>query len=304
MSKTSPATHTPALTAELTLSGGTNTGTRTDAESLGRLITHLAEAAKALSNALAENRYEDSKDQNGRPTRRKVRVQPLQLEGNFTAQADQALSFTLCTPEPQAGTLPGVLEEQLPLDDFPEDTIEAQALRTIMRVLTRASEEDHPDTDDLLDTLETASVREYVRRAVAITQHNDWDITGTLRQTHREDEPITFTSRGRAHLAEALKADRIGKYQARLRGTIDGHKNSNNTIYFRPKNLAASWSMTAATDRLYAEAARISLDLQNQVDLTIEFEPKIDRQGNPTERVIRRIVALHEVEKVQMEPLF
>lgn len=304
MSNTSQVNQASALTADLTLSGGTNTGTRTDAESLGRLITHLAEATKALSNALAENRYEDSKDQNGRPTRRKVRVHPLQIEGNFTAETGQALTFTLCAPEPQAGALPGVLENQLPLDDFPEDTIESQALRTIMRVLTRASEEDQPDTDDLLDSLETASVREYVRRAVAITQHNDWNISGTMRQPHREDEPITFTGRGRTHLAEALKADRIGKYQARLRGTIDGHKNSNNTIYFRPKNLAASWSMAAATDLLYAEAARISLDLQNQVDLTIEFEPKIDRQGNPTERVIRRIIALHEVEKVQMDPLF
>lgn len=307
--KTSTTSHTEssaALAVVLTLTGENIQAQQADAETVGKFITHIAEATRAMSNAVAEARYEDSKDQNGRATKRKVRVQPLQLEGGLNVGEDGVLGLTFRAPEAQpAQQMKGGVEEHLPLEDLAEDTIESEALRTIFSVFTEASTKDSVDAEELVETLETPSARESVRRAIAVLAHQGWEVKGEAHQQNRPSETFVLNSRGQEQLVAALKADLIGRYQARLRGTIDGHKNSNNTIYFRPKNLSASWSMTAASEALYVEAARISLDAQNQVDLTIEFEPKMDREGNPTDRTVRRIIALHPVvEGAQPDPLF
>lgn len=295
-----------ALAVRLNLSGGAIAESRADAEAIGKFIAHIAEATKAISNAVAESRYEDSRDNNGRATKRKVKVQPLQLEGAVETGHDGAVQLTFRAPDAQpASKMTGGVEEHLPLEDLAEDTIESEALRTIFSAFTFASSHDSIDAEELVETFETPTAREAVRRAVTVLHHNGWEMTGEAQQANHAPDAITFNARGQARLADALKADLIGKYQARLRGTIDGHKNSNNTIYFRPKNASTSWSMTAATDALYLAAARTSLDAQNQVDLTIEFEPKTDREGNPTDRIVRRIIALDNVaEKEMTEPLF
>ncbi len=283
-----------ALAVQLRISGGTAEGNHTDAEALGRFITHIAEAARAISHAVAEDRYEESRDSSGRATKRKVKTRAVQLQELAAPQGRVSLIFR--APELDgAGQLGNAMEEHLPLEDFPEDTIEAEALRAIFRAFTLASAADEVDPDALVEPLQTPGAREAVRKAVAVVSHNGWQLGGTISQANRADEALSLTSRGGARLIDALKADLIGKYRAPLRGTIDGHKNSNNTIYFRPKNAPQSWSTIAATDVIYAEAARISLDIENQVDLTLEFEPKADREGNPTERVVRRIVSIDKV---------
>ena len=304
--KNARTAETAALAVHLNLAGGAISDSRADAEAIGKFIAHIAEATKAISNAVAETRYEDSRDSNGRATKRKVKVQPLQLEGSLETAKDGGVQLTFRAPEPQpTSKMTGGVEEHLPLEDLVEDTIESEALRTIFAAFTSASTHDAVDAEELVETLETPTAREAVRRAVTVLHHNGWELTGEARQASHAPDAISFNARGQARLADALKADLIGKYQARLRGTIDGHKNSNNTIYFRPKNASTSWSMTAASDALYLEAARTSLDPQNQVDLTIEFEPKVDRDGNPTDRIVRRIIALSAVQDGGAEePLF
>lgn len=289
-----PGGQSTALAVELRITGGNTNGALTEAEAYGKFITHIAEATKALGNAVAETRFEESKDAHGRATKRRVRIQPLLIEPATNGNDAVHITFRAPEPLPHHELTVGV-EEQLPLADFPEDTIESEALRTIFRVFTAASESDSVDSEELLEPLETPAVRESVRRAVTVAQHNGWELEGSAAQLHRADEQIKLTTRGQARMADALRTDLIGKYRAPLRGTIDGHKNSNNTIYFRAAHATQSWSTEAATDVLYAEAARISLDVQNQVELTIEFEPKPDKDGNPTERVIRRIVSIDKV---------
>lgn len=288
--------------ARITLTGGTITAASAEAEALGKFITHIAEATRALSHAMAEDRYEDSHDAHGRATKRKVKTQPILLEG---IEAGNQLSLVFRAPQPlPQQQLAGGVEDQLPLDDLAENTIESEALRTVFATFSRASAGDAIDAEELLEPLETPTVREAVRRAVAVLHHNGWQVRGSIEQKNRAPEQVILSARGLARLEDALKADLIGKYRAQLRGTIDGHKNSNNTIYFRPKNAAQSWSTVAATDVIFAEAARISLDVQNTVDITVEFEPKPDKQGNPTERVVKRIVSIDKVHLGQGARLF
>ncbi|QRZ61362.1 hypothetical protein [Rothia sp. ZJ932] len=288
--------------ARITLSGATITANSAEAEALGKFITHIAEAARALSHAMSEDRYEDSRDAHGRATKRKVKTQPILLEG---IEAGKQLSLVFRAPQPlPQQQLTGGVEEHLPLEELAENTIESEALRTVFATFSRASASDAIDTEELLEPLETPTVREAVRRAVAVLHHQGWQVRGSIEQKNRVREDVKLNARGLARLEDALKADLIGKYRAQLRGTIDGHKNSNNTIYFRPKNAAQSWSTVAATDVIFAEAARISLDVQNTVDITVEFEPKPDKHGNPTERVVKRIVSIDKVYPSKGEPLF
>lgn len=299
-SQEAPAT----VLAQLAITGGTATDNLIDAEALGKFMAHIAEATKALSHAIAEDRYEESRDSHGRATKRKVKTQPLQVESpEYKQSGTPTLTFRAPAPLRQ-GQLGTGIEEYLPLEDLAENTIESQALRAIFTTFTRASAADTPDPEGLLEPLETPSVREVIRRAVSIVRNNGWTITGEIRQRNQITEPLLFNSRVQARLADALKADLVGKYRASLRGTIDGHKNSNNTIYFRPANFTQSWSTVAATDVLFTEAARISLDVQNSVTLTVEFEPKVDRQGNPTERLVRRIVSIDTVHPGKGQTLF
>lgn len=124
-----PGRQSTALAVELHITGGTTNGALTEAEAYGKFITHIAEATKALGNAVAETRFEESKDAHGRATKRRVRIQPLLIKPATSGNDTVHITFRAPEPLPHHELTVGV-EEQLPLADFPEDTIESEALRT------------------------------------------------------------------------------------------------------------------------------------------------------------------------------
>ncbi|WP_142254613.1 hypothetical protein [Mycobacterium colombiense] len=161
---------------------------------------------------------------------------------------------------------PRVPKGELPIDEISASTVDSDALRSIVAILTHASsdEEESPLVAELLDLPPTA--RRGLKRATTTTNEAGWSIKGSVRQRNIGAEDVVLTPQGAFRLRQSLDAQVESRVEETMVGNIDGFRRSLSTLYFQPEG-SARIIQAAVLD---LEIAATITDLFAQPDLMVE----------------------------------
>ncbi|BBY43237.1 hypothetical protein [Mycolicibacterium celeriflavum] len=161
---------------------------------------------------------------------------------------------------------PTVPEGDRPIDEISASSVDSDALRSIVAILTHASSDDDesPLVAELLDLPPQA--RRGLKRATKTTNEAGWNIRGSIRQRNVGAEDVALTPQGAFRLRQGLDAQVESRTEETMAGNIDGFRRSLSTLYFQPEN-SARIIQAAVFD---PEIAAAITDLFSEPDLMVE----------------------------------
>ena len=227
---------------DLHLSGPGVKGHATNAHYFSQFVSGISEAVKETAKSrVGKGRYSED----------------LLIEG----LGPGSVRVVLRAPSPPAPNDGGE-----PIDGVSASTVDSEALRSIVAILTHASSEDEesPLVAELLDL--PAKARRGLKRATKTTNEAGWDIKGSIRQRNIGSENVVLTPEGAFRLRQGLDAQVESRTEETVVGNIDGFRRSLSTLYFEPEG--STRIIQAAV--LDSEIAATITDLFSEPDLMVE----------------------------------
>ncbi|MCQ4150246.1 hypothetical protein [Rhodococcus qingshengii] len=172
----------------------------------------------------------------------------------------------------QAGPAPNPKTDDNPMPGTERQAtnVDSEALRTIARLFTNASDPDgQPSVLAEVRDLPPAA-RKAIRRSVIASRKGEWEIDGLIRQRTLGASPIAFTKDGARVLEQELKQHDYESVVRWSTGTIDGFRRSLGTFYFTPNIGERSFAVSVHDSAVLAKAAALAADEGIQVRVQIE----------------------------------
>lgn len=113
-------------------------------------------------------------------------------------------------------------------------SIDSDALRTVVAIMTHASDPDpnSPLVAEIADLPKKA--RDGLKRIATSSKKAGWTIDGTVRQRKLGRSSVAFTADGATRLVREIDARIESRKTVTVTGTIDGFRRSIGTLYFAP----------------------------------------------------------------------
>jgi hypothetical protein len=195
---------------DLHLTGAGVEGHATNAHLFSQFVSGISEAVKETAKArVGRGRYSEH----------------LLIEGLSPGSVRVVL---------RAPTPPKAQENEEPMHEVSASSVDSDALRSIVAILTHASRDDDesPLEAELIDLPPRA--RQGLKRATRTTNEAGWDIKGQIRQRTIGAEDVLLTPQGAFRLRQGLDAQVESRTEETAIGNIDGFRRSLSTLYFQP----------------------------------------------------------------------
>lgn len=268
---------------------------KASAFAVGEFLTNISEGVHQIGKSILKEYNNDNQNKSQKSFNHSI--SPILVEGIQPG----SVKLVLAAPD-----LPDKNDEynDYILDIVPE-SIESKSLLIFSKLLNNVSSGDSIDAFNVLDYLPYRISRKgisHIKKISEIVFSNNWDISGEAIK-RGSIENIHFSSRGAARLLDALQAKMQETTREWVAGQLDGHKNSNRKVFFKPENGdQRSYSLEAASLDILTTASRVSADPNNYVNAHIEISPVI-KKGKATGDLKRKLLDIEIYPSYREEPL-
>lgn len=163
-----------------------------------------------------------------------------------------SVRVTLRADEPPVHTAQNAMDNTEQFASSPD----SEALRTIARLITNASEAEPAIASDVEGL--PAAARKALGKSVRAFRSAGWDIGGTIRQRGHGIDDIRLTQSGASVLSEALRNYSYVDTAAWVEGRIDGFRRSLGSLYFIPTATGRPVSVVVEDSKTLGKATRLA----------------------------------------------